>query len=290
MNSVAGFYHLLIGILNSAYDGARSYVDLYGFTEILPGQISTNRVVSSDGLNFIDFLNNAFRVGNSNSSIDWNVSEQGKLSIINAAIELGLAVGEAKTILRPDGTGMLNGGDIEWDSVKTKIANFIFSNQVLESQQLTNGIANIILNGLTGYASFGGGNAIFNPDGTVHITGKFSSESNGARVDINPSSNSKMVFLDDNRTRGQFRFGTEMDGTSILDLILSTYRNGVTTYTYYGSSRMTIFGLSASNLCCDINAKENTLIVTFRGLPLSPTGLNSGDVWRDSSNYLRIVP
>lgn len=52
MNDVAGYYHLLVGILNSEYDGERSYVSLYGFSEILPGRITTDKIVSSDGQSF----------------------------------------------------------------------------------------------------------------------------------------------------------------------------------------------------------------------------------------------
>lgn len=33
----AGYYHLLVGVLNSEYESARSFVELYGFVEILPG-------------------------------------------------------------------------------------------------------------------------------------------------------------------------------------------------------------------------------------------------------------
>lgn len=56
MNDVAGYYHLLIGILNSEYDGERSYVSLYGFSEILPGRITTDKIVSSDGKTYFDLL------------------------------------------------------------------------------------------------------------------------------------------------------------------------------------------------------------------------------------------
>lgn len=50
----AGYYHLLVGILNAELAGERSYVSLYGFTEILPGRITTNKIVSADGNTFID--------------------------------------------------------------------------------------------------------------------------------------------------------------------------------------------------------------------------------------------
>lgn len=54
MDSVEGCYHLLLGLLNSEYDGDRSYVSLYGFTEILPGRMTTDKIVSSDGKTYFD--------------------------------------------------------------------------------------------------------------------------------------------------------------------------------------------------------------------------------------------
>ena len=56
MTDVAGYYHLLVGILNSEYDGERSYVSLYGFSEILPGRITTDKIVSSAGKTYFDLL------------------------------------------------------------------------------------------------------------------------------------------------------------------------------------------------------------------------------------------
>ena len=59
MESITGFYHLLTGILNSEYDGERSFVPLYGFTEILPGRITTDKIVSADGKTYFDLANSA---------------------------------------------------------------------------------------------------------------------------------------------------------------------------------------------------------------------------------------
>lgn len=56
MEGVAGYYHLLMGVLNSEYDGERSYVSLYGFTEVLPGQVRTNQIISPDGKTYFDLL------------------------------------------------------------------------------------------------------------------------------------------------------------------------------------------------------------------------------------------
>lgn len=57
MTEVSGYYHLLIGILNSEYNGTRDFVTLYGFTEVLPGQITTDILRSSSGNLVIDLLN-----------------------------------------------------------------------------------------------------------------------------------------------------------------------------------------------------------------------------------------
>ena len=56
MTETDGHYHLLVGVLNSEYDGERSFVTLYGFTEILPGRITTDKIVSSDGTTYFDLL------------------------------------------------------------------------------------------------------------------------------------------------------------------------------------------------------------------------------------------
>ena len=56
IEGIAGYYHLLVGILNSEYEGERSFVELYGFTEILPGRITTDRIVSTDGKTYFDLV------------------------------------------------------------------------------------------------------------------------------------------------------------------------------------------------------------------------------------------
>lgn len=89
MEQIAGYYHFLVGVLNSEYDGIRSFVSLYGFTEVLPGRIATDMVVSADGLNFIDFVNNSFRVGNNEQFIDFNSKKDGKLRLKGSIIQSG---------------------------------------------------------------------------------------------------------------------------------------------------------------------------------------------------------
>jgi hypothetical protein len=116
MDDVDGYYHLLVGVLNSESNGERSYVDLYGFTEILPGRITTDRIVSSDGISFIDLLNNAVHIGDDKSYIDWNNLVSQVLSLKNVSIE---TVNSNGTIMYSfsgiDGSGQLAKGNIVWD-------------------------------------------------------------------------------------------------------------------------------------------------------------------------------
>lgn len=128
MEGVAGYYHLLMGVLNSEYDGERSYVSLYGFTEVLPGQVITNKVASANGKNFMDFLNNAFRIGNDKTYIDWNASVANVLSMKNATIQIANTAGQTMIYFSGvDGSGQLAKGNITWDSagnIKAKGGTF----------------------------------------------------------------------------------------------------------------------------------------------------------------------
>ena len=48
-----GYYYFLTGLLGSQFDGARSFVTVYGFTEILPGRVTVDRIVSTDGSSYL---------------------------------------------------------------------------------------------------------------------------------------------------------------------------------------------------------------------------------------------
>lgn len=58
LEQIDGYYHLLVGILNSENNGERSFATLYGFTEILPGRVTTEKIVSSDGKTYFDLVAN----------------------------------------------------------------------------------------------------------------------------------------------------------------------------------------------------------------------------------------
>lgn len=69
-------YYLLVGVLNSEYDGDRSFVPLYGFTEILPGQITADRLLASDGESYFDMANAALKL---KDKLMFNVDGSGDL-------------------------------------------------------------------------------------------------------------------------------------------------------------------------------------------------------------------
>lgn len=53
-----GVLYLLVGILNQEYAGTREFLPLYGFTQILPAQITTDMIRSADGSCYFDLANN----------------------------------------------------------------------------------------------------------------------------------------------------------------------------------------------------------------------------------------
>jgi hypothetical protein len=79
MESEDSYYYLLVGILNSEYDGTRSLVMLYGFTEVLPGRITTDRVVSGDGESYFDMKNDAMKLGDKLSYKDGKLLLKGTM-------------------------------------------------------------------------------------------------------------------------------------------------------------------------------------------------------------------
>lgn len=78
MDKDASYFHFLTGYLNSEFDGKRSFAPLYGYTEITPGQMRVNKIISEDGSQYWDMLSRAFKIGNDNSFFGYNIdgSEQ----------------------------------------------------------------------------------------------------------------------------------------------------------------------------------------------------------------------
>lgn len=70
MDAVANYYYLLVGVLNSEIDGTRSFASMHGFTEILPGRITTDKIVSSDGESYLNLETGDMKLGDCLEYID----------------------------------------------------------------------------------------------------------------------------------------------------------------------------------------------------------------------------
>lgn len=59
MDADANAYTLLLGFLNTAAaaDADRTFAQMYGYTEILPSRITTDKIVSADGKTYFDLVN-----------------------------------------------------------------------------------------------------------------------------------------------------------------------------------------------------------------------------------------
>lgn len=84
-------YYFQVGIVSSLYadDNFRDFQTTYGFTRINGNTITTGRVITSDGECYLDLDGNKFRIGDSTSSIDWNVSAKSRLTLKNVSVASG---------------------------------------------------------------------------------------------------------------------------------------------------------------------------------------------------------
>lgn len=69
-NDDQGYYYFLVAIITSKSNGFRSIGYMNGFTEILPGQITAYVFKTPDGTQYMDFLGEKFRIGNSTYYLD----------------------------------------------------------------------------------------------------------------------------------------------------------------------------------------------------------------------------
>ena len=112
MEEVSGYYHFLVGVLNSEHEGNRSFVSLYGFTEILPGRITTDRIVSSDGNSYFDMAANAMRLGDKLKYINDVLYLNG---LFSKGANIGNWIFDGVSLKSQNGKASLNGvtGDVD---------------------------------------------------------------------------------------------------------------------------------------------------------------------------------
>lgn len=84
-------YYFQVGIISSLYqdENFRDFATTYGFTRINGNTITTGRIVTSDGECYLDLDGNKFRIGDAESSIDWNVSGRNRISLHNVTVVSG---------------------------------------------------------------------------------------------------------------------------------------------------------------------------------------------------------
>ena len=84
-------YYFQVGIIGSLHpdDNFRDFVTTYGFTRINGNTITTGRIVTSDGECYLDLDGNKFRLGDANSSFDYNVTAPNQITLKNVKIQSG---------------------------------------------------------------------------------------------------------------------------------------------------------------------------------------------------------
>lgn len=76
-----GHYLFNLGILYKVVDGRRDFDFTNGMTYINGDTITTGSIKSLDGLNYFDLSGGKFKIGNEESSLDWNVTKPGQLTL-----------------------------------------------------------------------------------------------------------------------------------------------------------------------------------------------------------------
>ncbi|NDV95368.1 hypothetical protein D0T84_10625 [Dysgonomonas sp. 521] len=169
-------YYFLLGVLNSEYEGERSYVSLYGFTEILPGRITTDRVVSGDGESYLDLARNAFRIGDDNNCLEYNTDpdKPNTLTVTNATVRKALNV---------DGVA--------------DIAGFQFSNQNIKSEAKTEGIDAMLLDGKNGILQFNNHTKKWTENNEEVIERQYIciNSTNDAKIEARNETNNEVAYL-----------------------------------------------------------------------------------------------
>lgn len=81
-------YYFQVGILGSVHsdDDFRDFTTTYGFTRINGNTITTGKIITSDKECYLDLDGNKFRIGDSSSYIDWNVTAKRQLTLHNVRL------------------------------------------------------------------------------------------------------------------------------------------------------------------------------------------------------------
>lgn len=260
MDAESGFYHFLVGIINSEDEGDRSFAELYGFTEILPGRITTNKVISSDGNVFFDLANNVLQAVKNGAGFIWNNG----LKILNSIFEVKDSNGETVAKIDEQGNAMFGKGAHKFNADKS--------------------------------LSLGDGNILYDPMENLRITGKFASNKDGNSIVIDPEDRS--LKLTDGKTiysqwyfDAQSKFSAQTFTRDDTEVVITP--NYVRSASKNRSAVMfgnTSFGFRYSVLPFTLDdptkaffqvvaEEDDLLIIIARKLPTSSIGLRNGQVY-----------
>lgn len=95
-----GYYYFLTGALSSEFESERSFVTVYGFTEILPGRITVGMIVSPDGQTYFNVAQGeiggkiVFKAGSSglDNVAEWPAAKQDITNAKNSANQANQSV------------------------------------------------------------------------------------------------------------------------------------------------------------------------------------------------------
>ncbi|WP_165043718.1 hypothetical protein [Dysgonomonas sp. ZJ709] len=259
INDVAGRTTLWVGLLSSEnMDGDRSFRTVYGFTEILPGQITADTFLSADGKSFLKFLLNQFKFGNESSGIDWNVTKNNLLSIYNASITMYNTAGE-KVIDLDGATGKAMFGK----------GAHVFNPD--------------------GSLSLASGNLLYDSINGLSITGKFTANNtDGSSSSLSPNKGFSIV-----KSNQQLISLYSSGSSNILDsqlMLRSIYTN---TLNNIAQALLSSVALNLTNqengngfLVSTVGEK---LIIRLGNVPTSPSGLQLGEIWRNGEDLKIII-
>lgn len=78
LEAQSGYYHFWVGHLSSEYEGKRSWRAVYGYTEIVGGNITTDNIISASGDTYLKLLENIIHLGDDNAYFDFR---NGKITL-----------------------------------------------------------------------------------------------------------------------------------------------------------------------------------------------------------------
>lgn len=272
MEAEAGYYYFLVGLLNSEFEDDRSFATMYGYTEVLPGRITTDKIVSSDGNSFLDLVTNVLKLGN---KFLFSQSDN-KLGITDADIKQEDTNGNIITEIKTDGTASFGNG--------THIFN------------------------PDGSLNLANGNLLYDLINGLSVTGKIQSNTNGNRIIIDPDDRSFKMLNPDGKEIFILNFTTETSGSIVYivpKIVLNHWVNGEILYWYeltgyecrfYDKSGNQAY-INPTNIGVfnpdgswgfGISFDGSKLSLSATNLPTSSSGLVPNRIWRNG-NQLMIV-